>query len=170
MTSSISNYTRPTPIASSSSQQRHPTSSSLSLTTSTPDKKLQTLIETSIPSTSASLAILDNSSLLFPYQHIRKRDTIRKMRTLSHNNSYNKQSTRISQTLEHSGTISKNSNSDDNSLAACSCQGCILGVLKKRVMSGNGKVKKVMKTVHKRSKGKFSKVQKSVINNKDVTV
>src|SRR5205823_2923081 len=122
--------------------------------------------------TSTSPAISD-SSLPFPYQHIRKRDSIRKIRTLSHHRSYyNKQTTRISQTSGYSGTstISRNSIfsiSDNNSLAACSCQGCVLGILKKRVMRGSGKVKKVMKTVQKRTKGQISK---SDNNNKRVFV
>jgi hypothetical protein len=126
------------------------------------DKKSQALIETSIPSTSTSL-ITSESSLSFPYQCIRKRDPIRKMKTLLHNHSYNK---RIS-------TISKNStlsSSDNNSLEACSCQGCIIRILKKRVANGNEKVKKVMKRVQKRTKGKFSKIQKLINNNKDAII
>jgi hypothetical protein len=45
-----------------------------------------------------------------------------------------------------------------------------LGILKKRVMGGSGKIKKVVKTVQKRTRGKISKVQKSVNNNKDMIV
>lgn len=174
---SASNYTRSALIASSSLQHHHPASStipfnvapSLSLTILKSDKKLQTPVETSIPSASTSLNTSE-SSLSFPYQCIRKRDSIRNMRTLLHNHSHNKQ---INQVLEHSGTISKNlalNSSDNNSLEACSCQGCILGILKKRVVNGNEKIKKVMKRIQKRTKSRFLKIHKSVNNNKDVII
>lgn len=152
ITLSASNYTRSALIASSSLQHHH--------------KKLQTPVETSIPSASTSLNTSE-SSLSFPYQCIRKRDSIRKMRTPLYNHSYNKQ---INQ---HSGTISRNSalsNSDNNSLEACSCQGCILGILKKRVVNGNEKIKKVVKRIQRRTKSRFLKIQKSVNNNKDVII
>ncbi|GET00056.1 cytokinesis protein sepH [Rhizophagus clarus] len=174
-TLSASNYTRSTSIASSSSHHHHPASStipsnvaSLSLTMLKSGKKLQAPIGISTPSTSTPLTTSE-SSLSFPYQCIRKRDSIRKMRTLLHNHSFNKQISRI---LESTDTISKNSilnSSDNNSLEACSCQGCILGILKKRVANGNEKVKKVMKRVRKRTIGRFSKIQKSV-NNKDAII
>ncbi|CAB4384200.1 unnamed protein product [Rhizophagus irregularis] len=154
ITLSTSNYTRSALFASSSLQHHH--------------KKLQTPVETSIPSASTSLNTSE-SSLSFPYQCIRRRDSIRKMRTPLHNHSCNKQ---INQVLEHSGTISRNSafsNSDNNSLD-CSCQGCILGILKKRVVNGNEKIKKVVKRIQKRTKSRFLKIQKSVNNNKDVII
>ncbi|CAG8516090.1 12284_t:CDS:2 [Funneliformis caledonium] len=147
--------------------------SPLSLAIPVPSKKLQTLAETSTSSTSTSpifTSVPSNGSLPFPYYYIRKRDSIRNMEALSHHRSYNKQFSRINQTLEHSGTISRNSIvSNSDSFANCSCQGCVLGILRKRVIGGSGKVKKVIKTMQKKTKDKLSKVHKSV-NNDDIIV
>ncbi|CAI2171283.1 20031_t:CDS:2 [Funneliformis geosporum] len=176
-----SNYNQPKSISSSflKSQRYHVSSttsiieipeipSPLSLNMSVPSNKLQTAV-TSISSTSTS-SVPSNSSLPFPYHHIRKRDSIRKMKELSHHRSFNKQLSRINQSLEYSGTISRNSIvSNSDSFANCSCQGCVLGILRKRVIGGSGKVKKVIKTMQKRTKDKLSKVHKSV-NNDNIIV
>ncbi|CAG8611906.1 10892_t:CDS:2, partial [Dentiscutata erythropus] len=124
------------------------------------ESRLQQISSTSNTST-ASL----DSSLPFPYQHIRKRDSSRKIRALSHNRSYNSQNINSNEIAEHyqnresHSTINLSSSGMKNVSAAGSMNGSVnssfsksshpggvLGWLKRRVSKDGSALGKPGKT------------------------
>ncbi|CAG8468661.1 1497_t:CDS:2 [Scutellospora calospora] len=138
-----------------------------------------------ISSTSnASTASLD-SSLPFPYQHIRKRDSSRKIRALSHNRSYNSQNINSNEIVEHfqnrdsHSTINLSSigmnrsvsvsaagsvnGSVNSSLSKSSHPGGVLGWLKRRVSKDGSSMGKSGKTKSIKKANSKSKLQESIV-------
>ncbi|CAG8571445.1 10424_t:CDS:2, partial [Dentiscutata heterogama] len=195
-TSSQSIKTPPSSVTSmSSSRRKHrmswssqiPVPDTTNVEDSTTETSANTLNENEtrlqqISSTSnTSTASLD-SSLPFPYQHIRKRDSSRKIRALSHNRSYNSQNINSNEIAEHyqnresHSTINLSSSgmknvsaagstngSVNSSLSKSSHPGGVLGWLKRRVSKDGSSLGKPGKTKGIKKANSKSKLQESVI-------
>ncbi|CAG8463672.1 17327_t:CDS:2 [Racocetra persica] len=147
--------------------------------TNTPNEngtRLQQISSTS----NVSTASLD-SALPFPYQHIRKRDSSRKIRALSHNRSYNNQninsiaehyqnrdsystvnlsSSGMNRNVSEAGSVNGSTNS---SLSKSSHPGGVLGWLKRRVSKDHSSLGKSGKTKSIKKANSKSKLQESII-------
>ncbi|CAG8554677.1 29355_t:CDS:2 [Gigaspora margarita] len=148
------------------------------------ETRLQQISSTSNASTTSldsSTTSLD-SSLPFPYQHIRKRDSSRKIRALSHNRSYNSQNINSNEIVEHyqnresHSTINLSSSgmknvssvgsmngSANSSLSKSSHPGGVFGWLKRRVSKDGSTSGKPGKTKGIKKANSKSKLQESMI-------